>query len=104
MKALFPNHDPASILSLLDEYGTQSWQRERERAQLDILKLSGGDLEQLRHYLNIAKSDYRDVIFLAEAPEFTVLGIADWMKMPEPEKDHLAARDTDQFLEWLQRQ
>jgi hypothetical protein len=59
----------ARVLELLDSYGVGPDERERERVQLDILKLSGGSEEKVRKYVAVAKRDYRDVLFWAEYPE-----------------------------------
>ena len=59
----------ARVLELLDSYGVEPDERERERVQLDILKLSGGSEEKVREYVGVAKRDYRDVLFWAEYPE-----------------------------------
>ena len=59
----------ARVLELLDSYGVEPDERERERVQLDILKLSGGSEEKVREYVAVAKRDYRDVLFWAEYPE-----------------------------------
>jgi hypothetical protein len=59
----------ARVLELLDSYGMEPDERERERVQLDILKLSGGSEEKVREYVAVAKRDYRDVLFWAEYPE-----------------------------------
>jgi hypothetical protein len=44
-------------------------ERERERVQLDIVKLSAGSEAKVREYVVVAKRDYRDVLFWAEYPE-----------------------------------
>jgi hypothetical protein len=67
-KAL-PESSRARVLDLLDSYGVESYERERERVQLAILKLSAGSEEKLREFVAIAKRDYRDVLFWAENPE-----------------------------------
>jgi hypothetical protein len=67
-RMLFPNSDANAILSLLDDYGAQDWQREKERVQLAILKLSTGDEEKLRYFTEVAKQDYRDVLMWADSP------------------------------------
>jgi hypothetical protein len=58
----FPSEEPARLLTILDEYGTQSYERERERIQLAILHLRKGDIEEARAYTKAAKRDYRDVL------------------------------------------
>jgi len=69
IQATFPESARARVLELLDRYGVESYERERERVQLAILKLSGGSEEKLREFLAVAKRDYRDVLFWAEYPE-----------------------------------
>ena len=59
----------ARVLKLLDSYGVESYEREREHVQLAILKLSEGNEEKLREFVAVAKCDYRDVLFWAENPE-----------------------------------
>jgi len=57
------------VLELLDSYGVEPYEQERERVQLAILKLSGGSEEKLREFVAVAKRDYRDVLFWAEHPD-----------------------------------
>ena len=64
------------MLELLDDYGVESYERERERVQLAILKLSEGNEEKLREFVAVAKRDYRDVLFWAEYPEESRFGYA----------------------------
>jgi len=59
----------ARVLELLDSYGVDRHERERERVQLDIVKLSAGSEAKVREYVAVAKRDYRDVLFWAEYPE-----------------------------------
>ena len=56
-------------MELLDVYGVEAYEHERERVQLAILKLSEGNEEKLREFVAVAKRDYRDVLFWAENPE-----------------------------------
>src|SRR5437867_9596757 len=65
----FPETSYSRVLELLDTYGVESYERERERVQLAILKLSEGNEEKLREFVAVAKRDYRDVLFWAEYPE-----------------------------------
>src|SRR5437870_7021892 len=65
----FPEGAHTRVLELLDGYGIESYERERERVQLAILKLSGGSEEKLREFIAVAKRDYRDVLFWSENPE-----------------------------------
>jgi hypothetical protein len=61
--ATFPKSDAATILGVLDLYGTQSYERERERVQLAIVALSEGSEEKLLDFVQAAKTDYRDVLY-----------------------------------------
>ena len=65
----FPEGAHARVLKLLDIYGAESYERERERVQLAILKLSEGNEGKLGEFVAVAKRDYRDVLFWAEYPE-----------------------------------
>jgi hypothetical protein len=65
----FPKDAYSRVLELLDIYGIESYERERERVQLAILKLSGGNEEKVREFVAVAKRDYRDVLFWADNPE-----------------------------------
>src|SRR5712692_9366004 len=69
VQATYPKQSWARVLELLDSYGVESYERERERVQLDILKLSAGSEEKVREFVAVAKRDYRDVLFWAENPE-----------------------------------
>src|SRR5437763_7093011 len=65
----FPESAHNRVLELLDSYGVESYERERERVQLAILELSEGNEEKVREFVAVAKRDYRDVLFWAEYPE-----------------------------------
>jgi len=69
VRAVFPRADTSAILAILDEYGVEPYQRERERVHLAILNLSEGDEAKLRYFLDIAKRDYRDVLFWSDCPD-----------------------------------
>jgi hypothetical protein len=64
----FPDEDVATILAVLDEYGREPYERERERVQRAILMLADGDVDKLLSYTLAAKHDYRDVLWWAEYP------------------------------------
>lgn len=56
---------------MLDEYGTENWQRETHRVLLAALKLAAGNIKRLRYEIEGAKRDYRDVLGPAEYPGYT---------------------------------
>ena len=69
LQETFPETSWSRVLELLDTYGVESYERERERVQLAILKLSERSEEKLRQFVAVAKRDYRDVLFWAENPQ-----------------------------------
>jgi len=99
VKSLFPNEDQDKILNLLDTDIPSFWGT--ERLQLDILKLSDGNLDQLQHYIGVAKSEHRmKVIELAEHPESSPFDIND-KNLFWGEHKQLIERDFRQYLKWL---
>ena len=99
-KEVFPKEDASKIMSLLDQYGVESYEQERERVQIAILKLSDGDIEKLRKNVRIAKEDYRDVLGYAEYP--LEMQSETW-KMDEQKAEEIRKKDRKQYLEWLNR-
>ena len=77
------------MLELLETYGVESYERERERVQLAILKLSDGSEEKLRNLVAVAKRDYRDVLFWADNPKEA--------KLDTPEKRERIKKMFEQF-------
>ena len=61
--ASFPKSDAATILCVLDLYGTEPYEKERERVQLAIVSLSGGNEHKLGDLVQVAKNDYRDILY-----------------------------------------
>ena len=100
VQSLFPEQS-GEILQLLDEYDPDLGEG-ASRLKLDILKLSGGDPEQLRVQIIAAKRDFRDVILMAENPDFLRIGMGSWLAMSDAEKDALSNRDVQQYIDWLQ--
>lgn len=66
---LFPSRSAKTVLELLDLYGVEEYERERERVQLAILTLSQGNEDKLLRFVEAAKQDYRDVLYWAEYPQ-----------------------------------
>ena len=64
----FPMDRWAQVSSVLETYGVEDHERERSRVQLAILKLCAGDERKLKECVQIAKKDYRDILFWADHP------------------------------------
>lgn len=98
----FPADRSAEVLALLDEYGTESWQREPDRVRLAVLKLAAGSLERLRYQIEQAKCEYRDVLGAAEYPRYTKV----WFridKLPPDERLRVIEADWRQYQDWFTR-
>lgn len=89
------------IMGILDSYGSQTYERERERVQIAILKLSEGDLEKLQRTVAAAKTDYRDVLAWAEYPE--EMRKDTWKMTDKEEVARIRESDRKQYLDWLNR-
>jgi hypothetical protein len=99
---VFSGVQEATVLQLLDQYGAESYERERDRVQIAILKLSGGDVHRLAEMVALAKMDYRDALAAAEYPlEFRAAGRRE---PPAAEMDRLRQEDRREYLDWLREQ
>ena len=85
----------------MNRYGTEKYEREKNRVHLAILKLCEEEkLEDPSKYVEIAKKDFRDVIAMAEYPnqfklKNTTLADAE-------ELYRLKKLDSDQYHRWIQ--
>ena len=75
---LFGGEQSAKALSVVDEYGTESHEREVERVKLAILEVSDGKLTRLPYFVKCAKIDYRDVLVSAKLPKMSDEEEARW--------------------------
>src|SRR5262245_36909978 len=98
----FPPERAAEALAMLEEYGTDDWQREPHRVRLAALKLAGGDLTRLRYEIEGAKCDYRDVLGPAEYPGYTKR-MFHIEKLSEDEQQRIIDADWRQYQDWLTR-
>src|SRR2546423_3936347 len=89
VRKMFSESAYTRVLELLDTYGVESYERERERVQLAILKLSEGNEEKLRKFVAVAKRDYRGVLFWADNPKEA--------KLDTPEKRERIKKMFEQF-------
>jgi len=90
------------VISILNEYGTEGWQRSVSRVRLAVLKLANGDLEALRREIEAAKRDYRDVLAYAEYPEY-MQKVSPSSRLADEEKERIIRSDWNQYQNWLNR-
>ncbi len=63
----FPNEDSATVLEILNLYGTETYERDQEWVQRAILKLCHrSNVDELLNLVAAAKTDYRDVLYWLE--------------------------------------
>ena len=99
---VFPGHDPADIVAILDRYGVESWERERERVQLALLRISEGSLERLLQWLGYAKTDYRDALAAAEYPSESRAGFTGMGKLSPAQREAIRRKDREAYRAWLE--
>src|SRR6266481_4693684 len=58
----FPTSDQAAVIEFLSGYSGP----EAGRIAWDVLRLSKGTLDGVRHFVQAAQKDYRDVLYWAE--------------------------------------
>jgi hypothetical protein len=60
--------DADEVMRLLTRYGSDPSHREVDRVHRAVIVLSQSDLERVGHFVEVALTDYRDVIMWAEYP------------------------------------
>lgn len=55
-------------IELVSSYGAAGHHREPERVRRAVLALADGDLDRLRHFLDVADTDFRDVLAWSDEP------------------------------------
>ena len=98
----FPTKQFDAVMSILNEYGTEDWQRSVNRVRLAVLKLADGNLQALRREIDVARSDYRDVLAYAEYPGY-MQKVPPSARLAEVEKERIILADWMQYQSWLNR-
>src|SRR4051812_43519579 len=93
----FPSEDFATVIALLDEYGTERYETEKDRVQLAVLKNSAGSIDELLGQIQAAKMDYRDVLLWAEYPSYR------WDEKDETKIQKMYCDDWQQYSNWLNK-
>ena len=99
----FPLEQFDAVMSILNDYGTEDWQRGVNRVRLAVLKLADGDLQLLRREIDVAKSDYRDVLAYAEYPEY-MQKVSPSAAIAGVERERIIRADWTQYQSWLNRE
>jgi hypothetical protein len=98
---LYPNTTAREqVVEILNQYGTEAHEKETVRVRLDILKLAGTSLEDVKKWVGIAKKDYRDILASAEYPGEL---LAPTWRMPKDEVIKIQTTDRDQYKAWVSK-
>jgi len=100
LQQLYPDApERERVQSLLGTYGSESWHRERERVVLGILYLASSEPDKLEALVELACTDYRDLLCAAEYPYSS----ADRsLKDRDPGKHkRLQEKETNEYLAWV---
>lgn len=62
IRAQYAPDTQAMIRAALLQYGVARWEQGADRVRFDVLHLAGGDCARVRELIDLAKSDFRDVM------------------------------------------
>jgi hypothetical protein len=88
------------VIAVLNQYGTEPYEKEVVRVRLDILKPSGNSIEDVQRWVDIAKKDYRDILASAEYPSEL---LAPTWSMSKDETAIIRTTDRKQYEEWINK-
>jgi predicted RNA-binding protein len=97
IKRDFPRFEIIKIAEILKMYKSESI-KGRNRIYASILKLSNGNIEMIKKYVEKANTDYRDVIALSEYPNYSEHAFED---LSVKRKEQLIMEDWTQYEAWL---
>lgn len=75
LESQFQGEDRKIVADLLLSYGEEALEAGAERVRLDILDLCSGEVERVRKLVEMAKTDYRDLLVAAEYTGQPYLGV-----------------------------
>jgi len=97
------------VLNILNKF-TQDIENDSNRVYAAILKISDGSVEKVEKYVEVANVDYRDVLTLAEYPNYNKFyhdRVSDEKKRQlldsDEKKSQLLDEDWKQYHEWLNK-
>ena len=98
----FAGTPEADVLAMLDHYSKSDTVNGQSRVHLAIVKLSDSELNALRRHTDTACSDYRDVVSLAEYPEYSKHGFT--KQFTAAERTAAIESDWKQYEQWLNKE
>jgi len=102
VRRVFPPEAHLDVLTKLNEYGRKKHEAEPGRVRVDIVKASGGDPGRVAALVTQAKSDFRDVVVLAENRTYFAAFHKDTSILKNVAKGReLQDADLREFVMWL---
>jgi hypothetical protein len=102
LKAMFPHGSERDIVTgKLEAYGAEIFHREQARVKLGVLYLVSQEPEKIDSFIELACTDYRDLLCAAEYPHSS----RRWgLQEKEPEKyKKLRDREEKEYLLWVEK-
>jgi hypothetical protein len=101
LKVMYPDTPKRNeVERKLDAYGKESFHREQSRVKLGILYLASQEPEKLDSFIDLACTDYRDLLCAAEYPHSSRRwGIRE--KDPDKHKK-LQNKEEKEYLAWVE--
>ncbi len=102
LNAMFPDEAEREIVARkLDAYGTESFHREQARVKLGVLYLASQVPEKIESFIELACTDYRDLLCAAEYPHSS----RRWgLQEKDPEKyKKLQDKEEKEYLSWVEK-
>jgi len=100
VKRDFPQSEFIEIKDILKTYKSEN-EKGKNRIYASILKLSNGNVELVKKYIEKANTDYRDVIALSEYPNYSEHAFEDELSVKK--KKQLINDDWTQYEAWLNK-
>ena len=72
IRKYFAEAQVQEVLEILSAYGKESWHWEPERVKRDSVIISRGSIEKLREAVNLAMTDYRDILIGEEVDPWVI--------------------------------
>ncbi|MBS1773468.1 MAG: hypothetical protein JST82_11470 [Bacteroidetes bacterium] len=102
IKRDFPKFIPSEIINILSLYISES-NKGKNRVYASIIKLSNGDIELLKKYVDVAKNDDRDVLAQAEYPQYSEYLWAFFDSPKGQKKEDILSADWTQYQDWFNK-
>ena len=96
----YSQYESADVIAVLNKYSSDSGKL-GYRVWAGALKLSDGNLSNLRKIIEIANFDYRDILAKAEYPNYSEQVGFDEDAFTEEEINSIIKEDWNQYQKWL---